>query len=143
LAGPGRQGQTMQALYYDRDGRRVGRDYWVQLSRRPEDSRVDHAEVMRQGREITVVTFWLGVTGCDEPGPPLIFRSYGDIRRPGDQRATYQKVWGWACLEAARAGHQAVLAWLAAVADWLAGQAGELPPPPGQAAPVAPAGEGR
>ena len=126
----------MQAIYYDRDGRPVTAQRWQQLSRQPRYTRVDHAEVIRHGQQVTVATFWLGAVACDGPGTPLIFCSYGEIRRPGDQRAIYRRTWGWPSLDAARAGHQAVTGWLAQVADWLAGQASHLPaPPPGREEP--------
>lgn len=133
----------MQGGYYDRDGRPVSRRQWQQLGRQPGYTRVDHAAITRHGWEITVATFWLGTADGGGPGDRLIFASYGEIRRPGGRQAACRRTWGWPGLQAARAGHQAVTAWLGQVAAWLAGQASQLPAPPAPAAPVAPAGERR
>jgi hypothetical protein len=134
----------MQTMYYDRDGCPVSRQQWEQLDRQPAYTRVDHDQAIRHGREITVATFWHGAATCGELDAPLIFHSCGEIRRRGDRCATYRRLWGWPDLETARAGHQAVLAWLAEVTAWLAGETSQLPGlPPGQAAPVPPAAEGR
>ena len=78
------------------------------------------------------------------PDAPLIFHSYGQIRRRGDRRAICERRWGWPDMAAARAGHQAVLAWVTEVTAWLAGETAQLPgPPPGRGRPASPAAEGR
>jgi hypothetical protein len=45
------------------------------------------------------------------------------IRDPPTSRPAYQRQWRWPTL-AARAGHQAVTAWIAEMAAFLAGQEG-------------------
>ena len=47
--------------------------------------------------------------------------------RPAARRTAYQRVWGWPDITAARAGHQAVTAWIDQVAAFLAGHASQLP----------------
>jgi hypothetical protein len=117
----------MQALYYDRDGNPVGQQRWQQLGRQPDYRSVGYACGIRHGRLITVVTFWLGVAAETGPGGPLIFHTHASIRGPVGWRATYQRLWGWPSLEAARTGHQAVNAWIAEMAAFLAGHASQLP----------------
>lgn len=100
----------MQALYYGRDGTLVSRRQWEQLSSQPGCTKVEHAAIVRHGREVTVATFWLGAAGPDMTGVPLVFGSYGEIRHPGGRQPAYRRMWGWPGLAAARAGHRAVLA---------------------------------
>ena len=75
-----------------------------------------------------MITFWSGIAG-DGPDGPLIFCTCAGIRGPGGQRAAYQRLWGWPDIVAARAGHQAVTAWIAEAAAFLAGCTSELPAP--------------
>jgi hypothetical protein len=131
----------MQALYYDRDGRPVSQQRWQQLGRQPGYSRIGYHDVVRHGRQVTVITFWSGIAG-DGPDGPLIFCTCAAIRDAASQRPAYQRLWGWPDIAAARAGHQAVTAWIADVAGFLAGATGQLPatdpalpgttPPPAQ-----------
>jgi hypothetical protein len=144
IPGRARPGQMMQALYYDRDGRPVSQERWRQLGRRPGYSRVGYADGIRHGRPVTVITFWSGIAG-DGPDGPLIFCTCAGIRDPGGRRTVYQRLWGWPNIAAARAGHQAVTAWIADVAAFLAGITSQLPAP-GPAArpqpvPVPPGGD--
>ena len=74
-----------------------------------------------------MVTFWSGIAGHGPDGP-LLFCTCAGIRGP-DGRNVYQRVWGWADIAAARAGHQAVTAWVTEMAAFLAGRASVLPPP--------------
>ena len=126
----------MQALYYDRDGRPVSQERWQQLGRRPGYSRVGYADAVRHGRQVTVITFWSGIAG-DGPDGPDIFCTCAGIRDPGARRTAYQRLWRWPTIAAARAGHQAVTAWITDVAGFLAGATSQLPPP-GPALPVTP-----
>lgn len=119
----------MRALYYDRDGYPVSQEQWQWLGRQPGYSRIGHADGIRHGREITVVTYWLGICAGDCPGRALIFHTYADVRRPADRQPAYRRLWGWPALEAARAGHEAVTAWITGLADWLAGEASQFPGP--------------
>jgi len=73
-----------------------------------------------------VVTFWSGIAG-DGPDGPLLFCTCAGIRGPDARRTAYQRVWGWPDITAARAGHQAVTAWIDQVAAFLAGHASQLP----------------
>ena len=127
----------MQALYYDRDGRPVSQQEWRRLGRQPGYSRVGYADAARHGRQVTVITFWSGIAG-DGPDGPLIFCTCAGIRGPGGQHPAYQRLWGWPDIAAARAGHQAVTAWIAEVADFLAGHASQLPAPGPKSAATAP-----
>ena len=89
-----------------------------------------------------MITFWSGIAG-DGPDGPLIFCTCAGIRGPGGRRAAYRRLGGWPDIAAARAGHQAVTAWIAEVAAFLAGHASQLPAP-GPALPgTPPAGERR
>ncbi len=115
----------MQALYYDRDGRPVSQERWQQLGRRPGYSRVGYADAVRHGRQVTVITFWSGIAGAG----PDIFCTCAGIRHPGARRTAYQRLWRWPTIAAARAGHQAVTAWITDVAGFLAGATSQLPPP--------------
>ena len=74
-----------------------------------------------------MVTFWSGIAAGHGPGGPLIFCTCAGIRGLAGRRAAYQRVWGWPSLEAARAGHQGVTAWITEVAAFLAGQASQPP----------------
>jgi|SRR5579875_3013016 len=113
----------MGLRYYDRDGRQISRIEWQRLDSQPGYCRVDYTSRTCHGFRVTVVTCWLGVTGDQRPGPPLIFRTYGEIRPRGDVRAACRRVWGWPGLEAARAGHRAVT-------SRLIGHASQPPAPP-------------
>src|SRR6266513_2241576 len=126
--GQTRPGQMMQAPYYDRDGLPVSREQWQQLGRQPGYSRIGYHDAVRHGQQVTVITFWSGIAG-DGPDGPLIFCTCAGIRIPGGQRPAFQRLWGWPDIAAARAGHQAVTAWIAEVADFLAGHASQLPAP--------------
>ena len=91
-----------------------------------------------------MITFWSGIAG-DGPDGPLIFCTCAGIRGPDGQRAAYQRLWEWPTIAAARAGHQAVTAWIAEVATFLAGATNRLPAPdpvlpgpPGRASPFPP-----
>lgn len=144
MPGRHRPGQMMQALYYDRDGHPVSQQRWLQLGRQPGYSRVGYADAIWHGRQVTVITFWSGIAG-DGPEGQLIFCTCAGIRDPGDRRTAYQRLWGWPTIQAASAGHQAVTAWIAEVAAWMAGHTSQLPTPdpalPGT--PPPPAGERR
>ena len=118
----------MQALYYDRDGRPVSRQRWQQLGRQPGYSRIGYTDGIRHGLQVTVVTFWPAIVG-DGPDGPLLFCTCAGIRGPEGRRTAYQRVWGWPDITAARAGHQAVTAWIAEVAAFLGGHASQLPAP--------------
>jgi len=119
----------MQALYYDRDGRLVSQQRWQQLSRQPGYSRIGYADAIRHGRQVTVITFWSGIAAGQAPGGPLIFCTCAGIRGLADRHAAYQRQWRWPTLQAARAGHQAVTAWIAEIAAFLAGHTSQLPAP--------------
>jgi hypothetical protein len=134
----------MQALYYDRDGHPVNQQRWQELGRQPGYSRVGYTDTIRHGQQVAVVTFWSGIA-ADGPDRPLIFCTCAAIRGPDGHRAAYQQRWGWPDITAARAGHQAITAWITEVAAFLAGHTGQLPPP-GPAVtgtPPAPAGTSR
>lgn len=118
----------MQALYYDRDGCPVSEERWQELGRQPGYSRVGYTDGIRHGLQVTVVTFWSGIAG-DGPDGPLLFCTCAGIRSPDTRRTAYQRVWGWADITAARAGHEAVTAWIGQVAAFLAGKASQLPAP--------------
>lgn len=121
---PGRArwpGTTMELRYYDRDGRPVSREQWQRLGSQEGYGRVDHTDLACHGRHLIVVTRWLGAAGCHQLGPPLIFHTFAELRRPGAAGAGYQRSWSWPTLQKARDGHQAVAGWLAGVAAWLAG----------------------
>jgi hypothetical protein len=120
---------TMQALYYDRDAKPVSREQWQQLGCQPGYSRVGYADGIRHGRQVTVITFWSGIAASGGPGGPLIFCTCAGIRGLADRSAAYQRRWGWPTLEAARAGHEAVTAWIDRVAAFLAGATSRLPAP--------------
>ena len=120
---------------YDRDGRLVSKERWQELGRQPGYSRIGYTDGTRHGLQVTVVTFWSGIAGHGPDGP-LLFCTCAGIRAP-DGRNTYQRVWGWADIAAARAGHQAVTAWITEMAAFLAGRARVLPPP-GPARPAPP-----
>jgi hypothetical protein len=119
----------MQALYYDRDGHPVSEERWRQLGRRPGYSRIGYSDGLRHGRQVTVITFWSGIAARCGPGGPLIFCTCAGIRGLADRSAAYQRRWGWPTLEAARAGHEAVTAWIDRVAAFLAGATSQLPAP--------------
>jgi len=118
----------MQALYYDRDGRPVSEKRWQELGRQPGYSRIGYTDGIRYGLQVTVVTFWSGIAG-DGPDGPLLFCTCAGIRGPDARRTAYQRVWGWPDITAARAGHQAVIAWIDQVTAFLAGHASQLPAP--------------
>ena len=117
----------MQAQYYDRDGRPVSEQRWQELGRQPGYSRIGYTDDAWHGQQVTVVTFWSGIAGHGPDGP-LLFCTCAGIRGP-DGRNTYQRVWGWPDITAARAGHQAVTAWIGQVAAFLAGHTSQLPAP--------------
>jgi hypothetical protein len=75
-----------------------------------------------------VDTFWSGIAG-DGPDGPLLFCTCAVIRGPDGCRTAYQRVWGWADIASARAGHQAVTAWTGQLAAFLPGRASRLPAP--------------
>ena len=75
-----------------------------------------------------MVTFWSGIAG-DGPDGPLLFCTCAGIHAPDGRRTIFQRAWGWATIAAARAGHQAVTAWTAGLADFLAGHTNQLPAP--------------
>jgi hypothetical protein len=135
----------MQALYYDRNANPVSQERWQQLGRQPGYGRIGYADGIRHGRQVTVVTFWSGIAAGHGPGGPLIFCTCAGIRGLADRRAAYQRVWGWPSLEAARAGHRAITAWITEVAAFLAGQTSQPPAlaPAGPVMPSSGAGEGR
>ena len=116
----------MQARYYDRDGHPVSEQRWQELGRQPGYSRIEYTDGTRHSLQVTVVTFWSGIAG-DGPDGPLLFCTCAGIR-DSDGRTVYQRVWGWADIAAARAGHQAVTSWITEVAAFLAGRASVLPP---------------
>jgi hypothetical protein len=118
----------MQAQYYDRDGLSVSEERWQELGRQPGYSRIGYTDGTRHGQQVTVVTFWSGIAG-DGPDGPLLFCTCAGIRGPDGCRTAYQRVWGWPDITAARAGHQAVTAWIDHVAAFLAGHASRLPAP--------------
>ena len=63
----------------------------------------------------------------DRDGRPVSEQRWQELgRQPGYSRTAYQRVWGWADITAARAGHQAVTAWIDQVAAFLAGHARQL-----------------
>jgi hypothetical protein len=126
--GQTRPGQIMQAPYYDRDGRPVSQEQWQQLGRQPGYSRIGYHDAVRHGQQVTVITFWSGIAGHGPDGP-LIFCTCAGIRIPGGPRPAFQRLWGWPDIAAARAGHQAVTAWITGIAGFLAGHASQLPPP--------------
>jgi len=126
--GQTRPGQLMQAPYYDRDGRPVSQEQWQQLGRQPGYSRIGYHDAVRHGQQVTVITFWSGIAGHGPDGP-LIFCTCAGIRIPGGPRPAFQRLWGWPDIAAARAGHQAVTAWITGIAGFLAGHASQLPPP--------------
>jgi hypothetical protein len=132
----------MQALYYDRDGRPVSRQRWQQLGRRPGYSRIGYADGVRHGRQVTVVTLGAAIAADRSPGGPLIFCTWAGIRGLAERRAAHERVWGWPTLEAARAGHRAVTAWIVQVAAFLAGATGRLPAPDPVIPAVRPSGPG-
>jgi hypothetical protein len=107
-------------------------DEEVEPGRPPGYSLIGHADGLRHGQQVTVVTFWSGIVGHGPDGP-LLFCTCAGIRGPGirgpDGRNAYQRVWGWPGITAARAGHEAVTAWIDQVAAFLAGQASRLPAP--------------
>jgi hypothetical protein len=76
-----------------------------------------------------VITFWSGIAAGDGLTGPLIFCTCAGIRDLAGRRAAYQRLWAWPTIQAARTGHQAVTAWIAEVAGFLAGAASQLPPP--------------
>lgn len=122
----------MRSVYYDRDGRSISRKQWQRLSREAGYSRVGYADGTRYGREVTVVTYWLGIAAGESPAGAAMFHTYASIRRPAGRRGAYQRLWSWLTLEQARTGHQQAAAWITDVAAWLAGAASQLPgPPPG------------
>jgi hypothetical protein len=96
----------MQAQYYDRDGRPVTEQRWQELGRQPGYSRIGYTDEARHGLQVTVVAFWSGIAGHGPDGR-LLFCTCAGIRTP-DGRNTYQWVWRWPDIIAARAGHQAV-----------------------------------
>jgi hypothetical protein len=79
------------------------------------------------------------------PGCTLLFYTHSGIRGPADRRPAYQRLWGWPTLEALRAGHQTVTAWIAEVAAFLAGATSQIPalPPVHPVMPPSGAGDGR
>jgi hypothetical protein len=119
----------MQALYFDRDGRPVSQQRWQQLGRRPGYSRIGYADAIRHGRQVIVITFWSGIAAGHGPGGPLIFCTCAGIRGLAGRHAACQRQWRWPTLLAARARHQAVTAWIAEMAAFLAGHTSQLPAP--------------
>jgi hypothetical protein len=132
----------MQALYYDRDGHPVSYEQWKELGRRPGYSRVDYADGIQHGWQVTVVTFWVGIAARHGPAGRLIFNTCAGLRGPAERRAAYERVWSWPSLDAARAGHQAVTGWITEVAAFLAGKSSQLPPPSPASPTVPPSGTG-
>jgi hypothetical protein len=120
----------MELLYYDRDGRPVSQKQWQHLGSQHDYCRVDYTDGIRHGRRVIVVTYWLGTATGHQPGPPLIFHTFAEIRRPAGPREAYRRSWSWPTLQAARTGHQAIATWLTGVAAWLAGAAAQPPAPP-------------
>jgi hypothetical protein len=116
----------MQALYCDRDGRPVSEERWRELGHQPGYSLIGYTDGTRHGLQVTVVTFWSGIVG-DGPDGPLLFCTCAGIRDAHGRRTAYERVWGWPAIAAARAGHQAVTAWIDQVAAFLAGHASQLP----------------
>jgi hypothetical protein len=117
----------MELAYYDRDGRPISEAQWHRLGQRSGYGRVDYTDATRHGRHLIVVTCWLGAAGGHQLGPPLIFHTFAELRRPAAVDASYRRLWSWPALQKARDGHRAVTGWLAGVAAWLAG-ATEQPP---------------
>ena len=74
------------------------------LDRQPGYSRIGYADGTRYGQQVTVVTFWSGIAGHGPDGP-LLFCTCAGIRSLDGRRTAYQRVWGWADIAAARAGH--------------------------------------
>lgn len=127
-AGPlHRPGKTMELRYYDREGHPVSQAPWQQPGR-GRGRRIAYTDTIRYGRRITVATYWLGTGDAAEPADR--FHTDGKIRRSGAPRHSYRRQWGWASLEAARAGHQEIVRWLTRVAAWLAGVTDQIPSPP-------------
>ena len=118
----------MQAQYDDRDGIPVSEERWQELGRQPGYSRTGYTDGTRHGLQVAVVTFWSGIAGHG-PNGPLLFCTCAGIRGPGARRTACQRVWGWADIAAARAGHQAVTSWITEMAAFLAGRASVLPRP--------------
>jgi hypothetical protein len=118
----------MRAQYYDREGCPVSEERWEELGRKPGYSRIGYTDGTRDGLQVTVVTFWSGIAS-DGPDGPLLFCTCAGICGPEGRRTAYQRVWGWPDITAARAGHQAVTAWIDQVAAFLTGHASRLPAP--------------
>jgi hypothetical protein len=126
----------MQASYYDRDANPVSEQQWQQLSRQPGYTYVAYADSIQHRHQITALTLWSGIATADSPDGPLIFRTSAGILIPRTRRTVYERQWGWPTLDAARAGHYAVTAWLTDLAAFLAGHTGQLPPPSPAARPT-------
>jgi hypothetical protein len=117
----------MELLYYDRDGRPISEEQWQRFGHHKDYGRVGYTDATRHGRHLIVVTCWLGAAGGHQLGPPLIFHTFAELRRPAGLDASYWRSWSWPTLQAARDGHRAVATWLTDVAAWLAGAAGQPP----------------
>jgi hypothetical protein len=117
----------MELAYYDRDGQPISWEQWQRFGRQKDYGRVDCTDVTRHGRHVIVVTRWLGAADGHQLGPPLIFHTFAELRRPARLDASYRRSWSWPTLQKARTGHLAVAAWLTGVAAWLAGSTDEPP----------------
>jgi len=96
-----------QTAYFDRRGRHISRAVWAHLCDDSAYAYVCCDAVRVGGRVADVHTFWVGVAGRTAAGP-LLFRTVLDRQHMPDL------VWGWPSEAAARTGHGAVCAWLAA-----------------------------
>lgn len=95
--------------FFDRTGRRIGRDAWQRLS--TESSYIQVARDVRGRRsgEIEIVTFWLGLARpVSENAPPAAFRSIVD-GLAGSGRCL---MWTWESEQSAVTGHAELLRWV-------------------------------
>ena len=104
--------ETLSLEYFDRDGYPISRQQWQHLSRQPGYTCVAHTESICNGEQITVITYWLGISQGQHPGTPLIFQTYGEIRRPGTPHARYYRTWSWPTQGVAANGHLAITDWM-------------------------------
>lgn len=95
-------------VYFDRHGRRIGRQTWLALSARPEYVIVARDTVDVPGGERAVITMWLGIA-TRTVHPPIFQTIVDDPRTPLHGRPLR---WTWQNLEQAVNGHHQTVSWL-------------------------------
>jgi hypothetical protein len=91
-----------RCTYVDRQGHPINRSTWLALSARPEYVVIERDRVGSGGRQVQVMTMWLGLW-LPTPMPP-IFETL--VHGAGGSRPLR---WVWPSLVGAQTGHQQVV----------------------------------